>query len=229
MRSTAPSSLTLPLKGGGNYGETPIQRPHPAPPADFAALVGAAGWARLSPAIRARFSAKGAAASVTYDGIMEAVRSSLAGLLLAQFCRMVGTPLAPWRGTDVPVSVRVYEAADAGGIVWERVYRFPEKAPVTVRSTKVLTPDGALLECVGGGFGMRLKVFERDGRLHFVSIRYFWQCGPWRIPLPRLLTPGAAHVIHTDEGGGLFRFTMTFQHPILGETYFQDGVFRLKE
>ena len=40
-----------------------------------------------------------------------------------------------------------------------------------------------------------------------------------------LLTPGAAHVVHEDQGGDRFRFTLRFAHPIAGETFFQTGVF----
>ena len=79
--------------------------------------------------------------------------------------------------------------------------------------------------CVGGGFGMSLDVFKRDRALHFVSRRYFWRVGPWRVPLPHLFSPGRAHVIHADLGGGRFRFTMTFRHAWLGTLFRQDGVF----
>ena len=73
---------------------------------------------------------------------------------------------------------------------------------------------------------MTLAVFERRGALHFRSRRYFWQFDGWRVWLPRLLTPGTAHVVHTDHGDGSFSFTMTVSHPWLGETFFQDGRFR---
>jgi hypothetical protein len=31
--------------------------------------------------------------------------------------------------------------------------------------------------------------------------------------------------VHSDEGNGRFRFTMSFRHRLFGETYFQDGLF----
>ena len=88
-------------------------------------------------------------------------------------------------------------------------------------------PDGwaGLVEMVGAGFGMTLEVFEEAGALHFVSRRYFWQLGRLRLGIPLLLTPGATEVVHRDLGGGRFRFTMTIDHPLLGRTFFQDGIF----
>ena len=47
-----------------------------------------------------------------------------------------------------------------------------------------------------------------------------------RLALPLLTSPGRAHVIHSDMGGGTFRFTLIFTHPLFGETLFQDGLFR---
>jgi hypothetical protein len=98
-----------------------------------------------------------------------------------------------------------------------------------VRSEKRMLAHGELLECVGGGFGMRLTVFEAEGALHFKSRGYFWRLGAWLVPLPALLTPGVAHVVHQDLGDGNFRFVMTIRHALLGTLFYQDGVFRQVE
>lgn len=202
----------------------------PPPPAtdtapDFARLVGHAGWWRLAPDIRRRFSEKPAVATpIRYHGVMQQVWCSPGGYLLAQACRLLGTPFAPWNGRDVPVAIRLHQAAD-GGITWERVYHYPRRR-VRVWSTKRLAEDGGLLECVGFGLGMRLAVFEVGGALHFMSLRYFWRVGRWLIGLPALLTPGVAHVIHEDLGQGRFRFTMSIRHRLLGTLFRQSGVFQ---
>lgn len=192
----------------------------------FRRLMGEAAWRRLSPAIRLRFGVKPTRGKpLVYGGRMEAVRCSWAGWLLAQFCRLIGTPFAPFRGRDVPTEVRVYPELAGGGLVWERRYRFPGRT-ATVYSVKRPDARDGLLECVGAGFGMTLAVFEQDSALHFRSRRYFWQLAGRRLTLPRLLTPGTTHVVHRDHGDGSFNFTMTVRHPWLGETFFQDGRFR---
>lgn len=188
--------------------------------------LGEAAWQRLSPSIRRRFGRKPVSGeTIRYPGVMEAVRASPAGWLLAQALRLVGTPIAPYAGRDVPIEVEVF-AERRGGIVWRRTYRFPGRRPVTVASVKRPDRRAGLIEVVGGGFGMTLAVSERGGELHFVSRRYFWQAGALRIPLPDILSPGRLEVVHADEPGGRFRFTMAVRHPLLGETFFQDGVFR---
>ena len=193
---------------------------------DFERLLGPSAWSRLTADIRRRFKAKPRAGEAfSYFGTMGIVACSTAGQLLAQLYRLIGTPLPPYRGDQVPVTIRLYRDRAGGGIVWERRYALARRCPLKVCSTKTLDRDGGLLECIGGGFGMRLRLFERDCALHFLSTGYFCRLGPLKIPIPLLLTPGRTHVIHSDLGGGRFRFTMSIVHPVLGTTFFQDGSF----
>jgi hypothetical protein len=72
---------------------------------------------------------------------------------------------------------------------------------------------------------MRLIASVEAGALRFRSRGYFWMLAGVPIPIPALLTPGEADVIHGDEGGGRFTFAMRFTHPWAGETLFQSGIF----
>lgn len=222
----------VPAAAGGGLDAgiaVPRHRPENLANGGFEGLIGAVGWRRLTPGIRARFGAAAETRDAHYRGVMSKVRCSLAGYLLAQFCRLIGTPLAPYEGNDVPISVHVHQDPATAGVAWDRRYFFTGKAPITVTSTKVIEQGRVLLECVGGGFGMRLTVYEQDHALHFLSQHYFWRCGRFRLRLPAWLTPGVAHVAHSDLGEGRFRFEMTIEHPLLGVTYYQDGCFAEEE
>jgi hypothetical protein len=202
--------------------ETRIGHPRPV---DFRTLVGRAAWFQLPPAVRARFE-RGvhARGPVFYPGVMD-VRASRFGRLIAEVCRLIGTPLAPGVGEDVPVTVEVRQTA-AGGIEWLRTYHFQRRAPVEVGSCKRMSVEGELLEVVRGGLGMRLAVTVEDHALHFRSGRYFLETPGGRVPIPLWFTPGRAHVVHEHVADGLFRFTLRFVHPLFGETFFQTGLFR---
>jgi hypothetical protein len=205
--------------------------PAPRPPQgiDFAGLVGAEGWWRLVPAVRERFSEEpGPGRPLRYTGLMQRVESSLLGWLLAQLCRLLGTPFAPHLGRDVPVVITLRHRG-AHTVEWEREYRYRGRAPVCVASIKRVDADGCLSECVGCGLGMRLAVFEAGRALHFLSLQYFWTLGRHRIVLPTWLTPGTAHVVHADLGAGRFRFTLSFHHRLFGRLFHQDGVFQREE
>jgi len=185
--------------------------------------LGEAAWARLPHAVQARFA--DCLTQAEYVGSFEIVRASVAGRLLSVVCRLIGTPIAPYTGTNVPAAVRVY-ADGAGGVVWERRYHFPGRKECVVSSTKRCDEHGTLIEMLPFGLSMPLEVFERAGVLHFLSTGYYFNCLGMRLAVPRLLPPGRTHVAHIDEGFGWFRFTMTVTHQWLGEVYFQTGRFR---
>ncbi len=191
-------------------------------------VLGENAWRRLPHAVRARFGAQHA--TVDYVGSFEIVRASILGRLLASLCRLIGTPVVPRTGRDVPAIVHVGPRPD--GVAWDREYRWPRCAPCLVRSTKVIDDDGRLIERLPAGLNMPLDVYERGGVLHFVSRGYYFESvlpfgiGRVRCPLPRWLSPGITHVEHIDERDGWFRFTMTVTHPAFGEMFYQTGRFR---
>jgi hypothetical protein len=194
--------------------------PPPTTVPDFEQLLGSTAWARLPAAVRARFAADAHLEPTVYRGTA-CVRASVVGRLLAHVCRCLGTPVAPYVGDDVSMTVRVYR--DAHGIVWEREYAFSHRTCI-VRSTKEAR-EGVLVEKLGAGLHMQLRVQEQNGELHFVSDGYFFQIGRWRLDLPDGFLPGGTRVAHIDLGAGRFRFTMRTQHRWLGELYYQDGIF----
>ena len=189
---------------------------------DLAALVGAAGWARLPAAVRRRFGVDHGAAS--YVGRME-LHCTPMGRAFAMVSRLFGSPLSGVTSTAVPTSVRVFDDG-RGGMVWERSFHTAGAgAPHVVRSTKQRGADGGVLERTDGGLSMALDVFEDGGALVFESRRFTLILGRLRVNVPALLTPGTCRVTHTDLGEGLFRFDLDMVHPLWGHTFHQSGVF----
>lgn len=206
----------------GNRKKAPAKLP--SPDDTYRKLLGPFQWRRLKPEVRARFSQKPAPADeIRYVGNMQ-VRQSFFGALFAQACRLIGTPVAPYTGDNALVDVAL-RLDQAGGVVWRRYYRFSRRREALVSSTKRVNDSGILEEHVGCGFSMQLKVFEQDGNLHFLSQAYHWRVGEVKIRLPMLLTPGATHVIHEQVSGERFRFILRVTHPLLGETFYQEGEF----
>jgi len=188
---------------------------------DFERLLGPQAWARLPAAVRARFDTDAHSEHVTVYSGRALVKANLVGRAFAHLCRCIGTPVAPFVGSEVAMHVRVYRNRD--GIVWERRYQFAH-GDCIVKSTKQL--DGnRLVEKLGAGLHMRLRVLESDGALHFVSAGYFFRLSTFTLSLPDWFLPGGTHVTHCDLGDGRFRFSMRTHHPLFGELYFQDGVF----
>jgi Domain of unknown function (DUF4166) len=184
-------------------------------------VLGEPAWQRLPQAVRARFGEP--AVAVDYVGEFEVVRASWLGLALATFCRLIGTPVVPRTGRNVPAVVHVGPTSE--GVNWHREYRWPNSAPCLVRSTKVIDEHGHLIEQLPARLSMPLNVYEEAGALHFVSRGYYFDLGKLRVPLPAWLSPGTTHVEHHDADDGWFRFTMTVSHPLFGELFYQTGLF----
>jgi Domain of unknown function (DUF4166) len=191
-------------------------------------LLGEQAWRRLPRAVQQRFAEH--AGAVDYIGSFDVVRASRLGKIIARVCQLIGTPVVPRTGCNVPATVRVVPAAR--GVRWLREYRWPGCRACTVRSTKVIDERGAMVEELPAFLCMSLDVFERDGVLHFVSNQYYFNLPlpvttrRLRLALPVWLSPGTTHVEHIDEADGWFRFTMRTHHPRFGEIYYQTGRFR---
>jgi hypothetical protein len=185
-------------------------------------VLGPEAWSRLPEAVRERFA--DTTANACYAGAFEVVRASAFGRVIAWLGTLFGTPVAPRAESNV--AARVLVRPDAHGVAWNREYLWADGSRDLVRSTKVVTDDGLLIEKLPARLCMPLDTFEDGGVLHFVSRGYYFDLGlGLRLWLPALLSPGVTHVEHIDLGHGWFRFTMTVTHPLLGEVYFQTGRF----
>lgn len=189
-----------------------------------------AQWARLHPDIQQRFDREPTLGEVIlYEGRMLEMRRSFMGWLFAIFTKIIGNPLSSYQGKNVPMEVALFKEPNKAGVFWKRTYFLPNRHPYIVVSSKQQSKKGEMQECVKGGFGMKLKVYEQDGNLHFKSYQYFWSFFKLQVPIPHWLTPGETHVIHTNLGNGYFTFTISMTHPQLGETFYQHGLFTRKE
>ena len=188
--------------------------------------LGDLAWARLKPEIRQRFSVRPTAEQcVRYAGVMERVELSFMGWLFAQVCRLIGTPLAPFRGRNVRMRIELVRDKKLNGVAWHRIYYFGPDRIFTVRSTKSKGKSAELIEHIGCGFSMRLNLSERGGNLVFTSTAYQFSAVGRTFQIPALLTPGITTVTHEQIEGDRFRFSISVDHPLLGTTIFQDGEF----
>jgi hypothetical protein len=219
---------------------TPTTRaPHREPhnPSGIQGLLGDLAWQGLPPTVRARFGEP--TPRVDYIGEFDIVRASLVGRVIAWLCQAIGTPVVPRTGVRVPAIIHV-GPVDRGAS-WLREYQWPHGRKCHVNSTKVISPNGTLIEELPAGLRMPLSVYQHNGVLHFVSQGYYFEFRRRRgralpgehsarrsikIPLPAWLSPGTTHVEHADETNGWFRFTMTVTHPLCGEVFYQTGRFR---
>lgn len=184
-------------------------------------------WYALPENIRNRFSENpDIDKPVAYDGNMTEVTTSISGKIFAFFSRILGAPLLPYSGKNVPIDVKVFGETGTDDVIKQRTYHFPGKKPFTVSSRMTLNEKEEFLECVGMGLAMRMDIFAKDDALHFQSTGYSWSCGRFKINIPLFMTPGNAHITHTDIDDDRFRVRIEMVHPWFGTMFLQDGVFK---
>jgi uncharacterized protein DUF4166 len=193
----------------------------------FRALIPPREWASLPHSIRRRFSKRLAGGrTIVFVGEVVETRISVAGHLLAQAARLIGSPFPTSTDSGVPSVVSVTEDFATGGQIWTRLYARRAAFPQVIHSSKRFCGPTGLEEHVGGGVGMALTVHATAGALVFRSARYFVDVLGRRLWLPRALTPGSLSVTHAECGDGRFSFTLEVTHSHLGRLVFQRALFR---
>ena len=192
----------------------------------FRALLGTGAWEALPAEVRRRFSKRLSGAQVAlYRGLVVEMRMSRLGWLLAQFCRLFGSPLPLNRKAGGGALVSVSEDSRGGGQCWTRIYARPGRFPQVIHSAKRFAGPTGLEEYLGRGLGMALRVEPLSDGIAFVSDHYFVQLGRWRLRLPRFAAPGVTRVTHRQVAGSSFLFGLELIHPLAGPLVHQEILF----
>ena len=200
--------------------------PQPSEGELFKKVLGPA-WLDLHADIRRRFDKNPAIdKALYYRGNLSELSSSRFGKLLGYMTLpFIKGALMPFDDRNFPVDIKVYSKPACQDIFKQRIYRLHGRKPVQFTSFMRESASGEVLEYVGMGLGMKLRLHVLDGNLHFRSDGYFWDLLGWRIPLPRLLTPGKTFLSHRNDSPSQFNIRIEIRHAIFGTTFTQVGVF----
>jgi len=194
----------------------------------FRNLLASEDWNNLPVAVRDRFTKRlTPGQSVVYTGQIVKTRMNWLGKCIAHLLRPIGAPLPLDTDNDGEAAiVTVTDCPASGGQFWTRQYNRNDGFPQIVHSVKGFHGKTGLEECVGGGFGMGLKLSVKEDVLLFKSQNYFWKIFGKRIPLPGFLMPGQMTIGHQDVGDGWFHFTLNLTHPLFGTLIDQCAAFQ---
>lgn len=185
-------------------------------------------WQRLHPDIQRRFASNPMPGKpLLYHGTLSELRASRLGKLIGYLSKpFIQGALIPYDDSSCPVDIQVYGKPASTHIFKQRIYRLHGRRPIQFTSYMAESERGEVLEYVGLGLGMKLKLHVADGNLHFTSDGYFWDMLGWRIPLPGVLTPGTTYLRHCNEAPNRFNIRIEIRHVLFGTTFVQAGVFQ---
>lgn len=114
-------------------------------------------------------------------------------------------------------------------LFWKRIIQAPDGKRTVFASRMEYQQGNELIEYVGGGFGLRLKLSVENNKLVYRSNGHLWQIGKLKIPIPDVLFLGHATITETAISENQFELDFRINHPLLGETYHYGGEFQLQK
>ncbi len=138
--------------------------------------------------------------------------------------RLMGA-LIDLKGEGMQVCVEKWVTAGSSTLHWKRSIQASDGRSTVFASRMEYVQGNELIEYVGCGFGLRLRVSVDNGRLVYRSHGHLWQLGAFRIPIADVLFLGHATIIETAVSDHEFELDFRIDHPLFGETYRYGGIF----
>jgi Domain of unknown function (DUF4166) len=132
------------------------------------------------------------------------------------------------KGDNMDARVEKWVKADSPKtLFWKRTLQAPNGKNTVFASRMEYQQDNELIEFVGFGLGLCLKLTVENNRLVYRSNGHLWQIGKLRIPIPDLLFLGHAAITETAVSEQEFDLDFKIEHPLFGLTYQYGGRFAL--
>jgi hypothetical protein len=168
---------------------------------------------------------------------VQVLQNSVAGVMFIEYPRFV-TPilkivrffggLIDLKGPNMAVKVEKRVNQDMPDcLFWRREIKSPGGKIIVFASRMEYQKTNELIEYIGGGFGIHLKVNCEDGKLVYRSNGHLWQIGKFKIPIPDVLFLGHATITETAVSEDEFRLDFKISHPLFGDTYRYGGLFKI--
>jgi hypothetical protein len=145
---------------------------------------------------------------------------------LLKIIRLMGA-LIDNKGENNHVKVQKWLTDDSQILYWRREIQTANGQQTIFASQMEFQRLGELIEFVGGGFGIRLKLSVEDGQLIYRSDGHLLKIGKFILPIADYFALGKATIIERALTENSFALDFQIIHPLLGKTYTYNGVFYL--
>lgn len=193
----------------------------------IARAVGTA-WNDLAPVVRRHYNlTPGQDTTCTCIGVMIEVHHATVLKPFLWIGRLIGA-LIPYRGTNVPTTVRNWTTPTHDAMYWYRTFQFPGKKPIVFQSRMEHIGGDEIVEFVRFGIGIRMRMSVVNTELRFDDRGYVWRIGPFLIPLPLRWLLGNAVILERAVDATTLALDFDIHHPLVGRTFAYRGKFKLR-
>lgn len=119
------------------------------------------------------------------------------------------------KGEAMPVYVKKWITESSPALFWRRDIQAPDGRTTVFASRMEYQHGNELVEFVGLGFGIRLKLSTEYRRLIYRSNGHLWRCGFLTVPIPDVLFLGHATIIETPISDEQFELDFKIIPPAL--------------
>lgn len=130
--------------------------------------------------------------------------------------------LVLWPGKTVVAQVE--KQAEGSILYWRRTLSYRDGKSDCFYSSMRYAADHELIEDIGFGFGLRMRVEVENGDLLYRSLEHFWQWRNFKLTIPDWLLLGSAEIREQALADG-FRLDFRLKHPLWGLAYRYRGEF----
>jgi hypothetical protein len=143
------------------------------------------------------------------------------------FLRLMGG-LVNRRGNQL--STTVSRTMDNGRQYWHRTIGFSDGKSIHFKSQFIYhSKTNELIEFINPFIGMKMRVYVKNGQLHYRSTAYVIKLGKSMMSIPEYLSLGYASIIETAGDDNEFEMEFNLKHPLFGEIFSYAGKFRTIE
>ena len=186
-----------------------------------------AGWNDLASVVRQHYAlTPGKVTTCTCVGIMDEIYHARILKPFLWIGRLIGA-LIPYRGRNVPTTVRNWTTPDSDAMFWYRTFEFLGKRPIVFRSHMQHVENDEIVEYVRFGIGIRMRLSVNNAALLFEDRGYVWKLGPFLLRLPLGFLLGRARIVETAVDDQTLAIEFDIQHPLFGRTFAYRGRFTL--
>jgi hypothetical protein len=181
------------------------------------------GWPKLPPVMRDHYAVR----AYSNDRVTVTGHLDVASAWWLRLPAKLTGILVPYNGKQVPVEVTFTAGRSSPSIIFDRVFHFPGRSPVSFRSEVEVQPNGDCIEFMRFGLGWRLR-YRYNGTVVLLEHRgYVWRALGLLVPMPFSFILGSGHAEETPLSDNEFSMWTHTLHPWFGKTFAYSGSFRI--